>query len=77
MCGGVSQLDGAAVCTVASSPRVWGCFPKRPTRNAERMVFPTCVGVFPTEWSVQAATCGLPHVCGGVSYYEESHYLTN
>ena len=45
--GGVSERLGLAVAKVASSPRSWGCFQKRPQTCQRCKVFPTLVGVFP------------------------------
>ena len=44
--GGVSVLVPVDRDFAVSSPRAWGCFSSRISGNAERIVFPTCVGVF-------------------------------
>ena len=65
--GGVSNIDGAKIPPVESSPRAWGCFgPVDPWRR-DAVVFPTCVGVFPKEICSLSSHSRLPHVRGGVS----------
>ena len=44
--GGVSQTELFLFPGKQSSPRAWGCFPRRLVRRGEGQVFPTCVGVF-------------------------------
>src|SRR5690606_27365527 len=50
-----------------SSPRTWGCFPLSPLVRVAHVVFPTHVGVFPTESRVRTGCASLPHARGGVS----------
>ena len=65
--GGVSGHDVTHVPLVASSPHPWGCFRRlRPSLPWSR-VFPTPVGVFPTQRLKAPPRCGLPHTRGGVS----------
>ena len=66
-CGGVSGCEVGQQLCVGSSPRLWGCFPKDHRAHPRGVVFPTPVGVFPSEATRRSATCGLPHACGGVS----------
>jgi len=65
--GGVSEMSGAELSQLRSSPRAWGCFLKRLLCDRTVYVFPTCVGVFPRRPTPTASCCGLPHVRGGVS----------
>ena len=51
----------------ASSPRAWGCFQVKQNINIQYIVFPTCVGVFPTVAYTHMGRVCLPHVRGGVS----------
>ena len=69
VCGGVPlpNLDGRVL--QGSSPRVWGCSPHEVRRGRGRLVFPTCVGVFPSPTSSPQTSSSLPHVCGGVPEY--------
>ena len=65
--GGVSFTHYESVRGVWSSPRPWGCFlPRRPQPGA-LSVFPTPVGVFPSERCAAGLFFGLPHARGGVS----------
>ena len=50
-----------------SSPRAWGCFSLKRGKRPIRLVFPTCVGVFPGDTYFVFALRRLPHVRGGVS----------
>ncbi len=52
---------------MTSSPRTWGCFPKRIQLRSTHHVFPTHVGVFPATGHSPAAPRRLPHARGGVS----------
>ena len=65
--GGVSREGASMLHAKTSSPRAWGCFPVRPDRTFNPVVFPTCVGVFPSPSAVTLSAPGLPHVRGGVS----------
>ena len=53
--------------TPGSSPRSWGCFSATSAISLPSAVFPTLVGVFPTDARHPAASSGLPHARGGVS----------
>ena len=50
-----------------SSPRSWGCFSHSFWRVRRWWVFPTLVGVFPSEDFLWFIVVGLPHARGGVS----------
>ena len=65
--GGVSDALAARAACLQSSPRAWGCFFMREHEGCEFVVFPTCVGVFPSYVVFQTTEPGLPHVRGGVS----------
>ncbi len=52
---------------LVSSPRTWGCFQLKIYSKAEVSVFPTHVGVFPSDTGVQTVSLRLPHARGGVS----------
>ena len=52
-----------------SSPRTWGCFWPAPAWSLPVSVFPTHVGVFPTDLAPMCARRSLPHARGGVSPY--------
>ncbi len=52
---------------LVSSPHAWGCFLRRAALCAFEIVFPTCVGVFPPDWSAVSIVYCLPHMRGGVS----------
>ena len=66
--GGVSHRVSRHSRTLPSSPRAWGCFPCRPLLIKSGLVFPTCVGVFPTSGVKHQPGGCLPHVRGGVSF---------
>ena len=53
-----------------SSPRAWGCFFQFQRLPCQILVFPTCVGVFPSRLSTSLRSSSLPHVRGGVSIAE-------
>ncbi len=55
---------------VQSSPRTWGCFQPTLSRSSRRPVFPTHVGVFPSQRGHYRENGGLPHARGGVSLGE-------
>ena len=65
--GGVSMWDHDFAFCPWSSPRAWGCFYNWSPWLMARLVFPTCVGVFPTLSAGVYSDAGLPHVRGGVS----------
>src|SRR5690625_1820201 len=48
-CGGVSPTRRGMPCRTASSPHLWGCFRKQAIAPRRDGVFPTPVGVFPTD----------------------------
>ena len=50
-----------------SSPRPWGCFPRRRSSSGRQAVFPTPVGVFLRQRKVPGPSRSLPHARGGVS----------
>ena len=65
--GGVSVVGLDVGDKVLSSPRAWGCFHQDRRHYGGQIVFPTCVGVFPSpKWRGTCRKC-LPHVRGGVS----------
>ena len=65
--GGVSVEILMAKPDDTSSPRAWGCFSLKRGKRPIRLVFPTCVGVFPGDTYFVFALRRLPHVRGGVS----------
>ena len=65
--GGVSRPKSPCRKGSTSSPRAWGCFPTSLPSGAFRVVFPTCVGVFPNRSLASIVKQCLPHVRGGVS----------
>ena len=65
--GGVSGKSKAGLLRPLSSPRAWGCFRGPRKKPGLFLVFPTCVGVFPTGSVSAPPGTGLPHVRGGVS----------
>ena len=70
--GGVSGSSKRPRKRNGSSPRPWGCFPRRLRRGLRLAVFPTPVGVFlKLSWKLKMFQC-LPHARGGVSKIEES-----
>ena len=66
-CGGVSVQVRACSAPEPSSPRMWGCFYSTVVNMANRKVFPTHVGVFPSQFAWRFRWECLPHACGGVS----------
>ena len=50
-----------------SSPRTWGCFSTRQIFDYLAWVFPTHVGVFPSNIRMASGVMRLPHARGGVS----------
>ena len=69
--GGVSKSWLFLSCTMASSPRTWGCFPDRGRGENTSKVFPTHVGVFLGLVGTGLCHHGLPHARGGVSSYKQ------
>jgi len=69
VCVGVSFYEVFKTRTSAYSPRVWGCFQPGHIRVVQLDVFPTCVGVFLSWPFPLRECCGIPHVCGGVSFH--------
>ncbi len=65
--GGVSEAHLIPAAQRESSPRAWGCFQKDFQEDERVVVFPTCVGVFPTASVGGSKPHSLPHVRGGVS----------
>ena len=68
--GGVSAAVFRPCACLASSPRTWGCFLRKPKNRTVFRVFPTHVGVFPIISSVSERMRRLPHARGGVSSLE-------
>ncbi len=68
MRGGVSHQDYSVRTARQSSPHAWGCFPYPAALQVIRLVFPTCVGVFPGLTRCILTRTRLPHMRGGVSY---------
>ena len=71
MRGGVSYDAIPHLTRSQSSPHAWGCFSGSGQGQAGRPVFPTCVGVFLPFAGLTAARCGLPHMRGGVSLFNQ------
>ncbi len=69
--GGVSTCAVSCAKKSGSSPRRWGCFPPRHTRDWSSSVFPTQVGVFLDPPDKTGHGQRLPHAGGGVSDQEE------
>ena len=67
--GGVSSDLVTFFSVLRSSPRAWGCFYQRLRPRGMQRVFPTCVGVFPTNPKIKSNQRSLPHVRGGVSIH--------
>ena len=65
--GGVSMANDLDGLTITSSPRSWGCFQDAQAICRAWSVFPTLVGVFPSEDFLWLIVVGLPHARGGVS----------
>ncbi len=65
--GGVSGMTKIAANKELSSPRRWGCFPLGQYQAVSVIVFPTQVGVFPTDLDISLDMLSLPHAGGGVS----------
>ena len=65
--GGVSAAVFRPCACLASSPRTWGCFLRKPKNRTVFRVFPTHVGVFPALKPSLRAKASLPHARGGVS----------
>ena len=73
--GGVSSEAGPGHPGAGSSPRAWGCFSTDTCSSLTPFVFPTCVGVFPSQRHPLQVMLGLPHVRGGVSDSRMSMYV--
>ena len=65
--GGVSLTTRDGHPAILSSPRAWGCFFVDRILPSLVVVFPTRVGVFPSDIPLGWAACSLPHARGGVS----------
>ncbi len=65
--GGVSRDYAGARRQRRSSPRPWGCFCAADHTSAPSTVFPTPVGVFPSQKACLVVSRRLPHARGGVS----------
>ncbi len=65
--GGVSLTQTTNKERKKSSPRPWGCFSKNSAWLISFLVFPTPVGVFPTQDVRAEKFSSLPHARGGVS----------
>ena len=70
--GGVSALPCPYPSRGGSSPRSWGCFQTERLQIQSGEVFPTLVGVFPSEDFLWLIVVGLPHARGGVSAPDET-----
>ena len=68
--GGVSHFRWRICQLGRSSPRTWGCFHGKGSRNRSMTVFPTHVGVFLLAATCVVPSAGLPHARGGVSDLE-------
>ena len=71
--GGVSAMLYWTEPKRGSSPRAWGCFCYHFCHPCWEIVFPTCVGVFPTSAPHADGSLRLPHVRGGVSMPLPTH----
>ena len=65
--GGVSYAKIWIVDWQKFSPRTWGCFRLDSIASRVASVFPTHVGVFPTNKATQKCSQSFPHARGGVS----------
>ena len=65
--GGVSHIASHTRTKSQSSPRPWGCFLSVTRSGVLTKIFPTPVGVFPTNWKPGTNWRNLPHARGGVS----------
>ncbi len=65
--GGVSGHEVSINIELKSSPHKWGCFYVIAKRLALGTVFPTQVGVFPSNGQRLMTVFRLPHTSGGVS----------
>ncbi len=72
MRGGVSVRYLVASEYGESSPHAWGCFLTKSRFRNEKIVFPTCVGVFPSRTALETLLSSLPHMRGGVSDVKQS-----
>ncbi len=71
--GGVSKCVAQFIPYRWSSPRPWGCFLPNDLLPGAVPVFPTPVGVFPSERHQGRAGRCLPHARGGVSATRSMH----
>ena len=67
MRGGVSTVSCSSAVSGWSSSHAWGCFLSLVAPKTDRVVFPTCVGVFLGSFAPRGAPLSLPHMRGGVS----------
>jgi len=65
--GGVSPTTVRYDVGRGYSPRPWGCFSRHHAAHANRVVFPTPVGVFLRHRLPPPPTSSIPHARGGVS----------
>ena len=70
--GGVSTVTIFRSWVDVSSPRPWGCFRQTSVQDHCLSIFPTPVGVFPSEHPDPQKGSRLPHTRGGVSERPES-----
>ena len=68
--GGVSAFSFFLPVPPLSSPRTWGCFQLQVFSLLGKAVFPTHVGVFPSNFRHPPDTKSLPHARGGVSAFK-------
>ena len=72
--GGVSRCFPRGLSYKSSSPRPWGCFQRLCPQSRQSALFPTPVGVFPTEDGKWLKKKSLPHARGGVSQKVFVHF---
>ena len=77
MRGGVSTNCKLTAYGIQYSPHAWGCFLAIAVMGQSGRVFPTCVGVFPTNAVLAYMAFSIPHMRGGVSEGFPSSYVNN
>ena len=66
-CGDKLIAELVFICTIGSSPRVWGQDFKNPSQTATRRIIPTRVGTSLPAIANDFKTAYHPHVCGDKS----------
>ena len=77
MRGGVSIPCRQGAAPPSSSPHAWGCFLPSGAYLDTDFIFPTCVGVFPSQKAPLFRYVDLPHMRGGVSSFSWAHGYNN